>query len=69
MTQKNLNKEIERECAELAINKFLDDNFVYGRWTFTSVRWVSNNTVRIVDRDGKKAKVRYDIETDTVTLN
>lgn len=64
----NLNRQIERECAELAINNFLNDNFEFGKWSFKSIKWLNNNTVQVVDLVGTKAKVKYDIVTDTVTL-
>ena len=64
----NLNRQIERECAELAINSFMIENFDFGKYTFKSIKWLNNNTVQVTDRAGKKAKIKYDIVTDTVSL-
>lgn len=64
----NLNRVIERECAELAINSFMIENFEFGKYTFKSIKWLNNNTVLVTDRAGKKAKIKYDIVTDTVSL-
>lgn len=65
---KGLNNEIERKCAEIAIDNFLNENFQFGKYTFKEFKWISNNTVEVVDRDGKKAKIKYDIRKDRVTL-
>lgn len=63
-----INKEIEKKCAEIAIKAFIDNNFALGKQTFSEMKWVNNNTIRVKDKDGKTAKIRYDIDTDTVQL-
>lgn len=60
--------EIEKKCAEIAIGAFIDNNFAMGKLTFSEIKWINNNTVRVTDRTGKKAKIKYDIEKDTVQL-
>lgn len=63
-----MNKEIEKKCAEIAIKAFIDSNFALGKQTFSEMKWINNNTIRVKDKDGKTAKIRYDIDTDTVQL-
>lgn len=63
-----INKEIEKKCAEIAIKAFIDNNFALGKLTFEDMKWINNNTVKVKDKDGKTAKIKYNIDTDKVEL-
>lgn len=68
MSKKQKNNEMLHKISVLSINLWLEQNFVYGIYTFKQTKWTKENVLQVVDFDGKKAKIVYDFENDIVHL-
>lgn len=65
----NQQKQREHECAEIAIENFIRDEFYLGRATFVEFKWLDSMTVRVKDYKGGVAKLHYDFDSNRVFLN
>lgn len=65
----NQQKQREHECAEIAINNFINEEFYFGKATFVEFKWIDSMTVRVKDYKGNVAKIRYDFDSNRVLLN